>query len=187
MISTDITGSNGGDASQVFNLLSIISDPVTYNEKLKKLVDATEEYKKYTALVGPASEIIALREKIAVEKEASTQALEDAKSRSERMISDATAEAVSITRLAKIDAMQLSKETSEIKAANKLVLEKSEQINANLKNKLIEIEVDKKTLEDKVAELTVEIKKAQSEKIKFTQMQKSLSDKIALFTKDLLA
>ena len=35
MISTDITGSVGGDASQVFNLLSVVANPEVYGEKLR--------------------------------------------------------------------------------------------------------------------------------------------------------
>ena len=65
MISTDITGGAGnGYAAQVFNLLAVMANPETYGAKLKTLVEATEEHKKFVALVGPADEVLALREEV---------------------------------------------------------------------------------------------------------------------------
>jgi ABC-type transporter Mla subunit MlaD len=80
MISTDITGnSSGGDAGQVFNLLAVVANPEVYGEKLKALVAATEESKKYIALVAPAKEILDLREQIEIDRKAISKELEDAK------------------------------------------------------------------------------------------------------------
>lgn len=61
-ISTDITGNVVNSTNQLFDLLALVSNPTQYEAKLKALQDATEEYKKHVALVGPASEILQIRE-----------------------------------------------------------------------------------------------------------------------------
>lgn len=93
MISTDITGNAGGDASQVFNLLAVVANPDAYGAKLKALVEATEEHKKFIALVAPAAEIRKIREEIEGDKALAKQELKDAKREADKAKADAKAAA----------------------------------------------------------------------------------------------
>ncbi len=95
-IASDITGGVGGDAAQVFTLLSVVSNPEVYAEKLKALVEATEANKKIVALVGPASEIMQIRKDIEADKAAAKTALADARKQASATVSDANKKAKAI-------------------------------------------------------------------------------------------
>ena len=66
MIATDITGGSPGnaEANQVFNLLAVVANPDVYAEKVRSLLEATAEHGKVLALVGPATEVLAIREAV---------------------------------------------------------------------------------------------------------------------------
>jgi MarR-like DNA-binding transcriptional regulator SgrR of sgrS sRNA len=59
-ISTSITG--GSASNQLMDLLAVVANPDVYKAKLDALDAATAENKKYVEAIGPASEIVALRE-----------------------------------------------------------------------------------------------------------------------------
>jgi hypothetical protein len=110
MIHTDITGGNS-DASQVFNLLAVVANPDVYAEKMRTLMDATAEHNRLLALIGPASEILAIREQVdkdkkafdescAKEKEKIAQLKSSAQAASKEKISTATQKADGIVAAA---------------------------------------------------------------------------------------
>ena len=108
MISTDITGSNAnGDASQVFNLLAVVANPDVYAEKVRTLMQATEEHKKFLALVAPANEIVDLREQIGKDREAAKAELEAAKAAAEQIKAEAKAGVATVIADAKKEAGKL--------------------------------------------------------------------------------
>jgi colicin import membrane protein len=107
MISTDITGGAGGDASQVFSLLAVVANPAVYGEKLKALVTATEENKKYIALVAPASEILDLREQAEKDRKAAAVELDSAKQVAAQTKADAKTDAAAEIAAAKKEAARL--------------------------------------------------------------------------------
>jgi len=59
-IATSITG--GSASSQLMDLLAVMANPNAYKAKLDALEAATAENKKYVEALGPASEIIDLRD-----------------------------------------------------------------------------------------------------------------------------
>jgi hypothetical protein len=63
-ISNSITGATSGGMDQMFALLKLASDPQAYSEKIQALKDATEQHAAIVALVGPADEVLALREEV---------------------------------------------------------------------------------------------------------------------------
>jgi hypothetical protein len=96
-IASSITGAPaGGDAAQVFTLLSVMADPVAYNKKLADLVEATEANKKIVELVGPASEILQIRKDIEADKAAAKAELADARKQASATVSDANKKAKAI-------------------------------------------------------------------------------------------
>jgi hypothetical protein len=71
VIARDITGEAVGGASQLFDLINLLSNPKSYNAKLKELQDATAEYKKHIEVVGHADQILKIRaETVAINEEA---------------------------------------------------------------------------------------------------------------------
>ena len=59
-IATSITG--GGASNQLMDLLAVVANPDVYKAKLDALDAATAENKKYVEALGPASEIVQLRD-----------------------------------------------------------------------------------------------------------------------------
>ena len=75
-IATSITG--GSSSNQLLDLLAVVANPDVYKAKLDALDAATAENKKYVEAIGPASEVVALRdeakEKVAKAKDILAQA-----------------------------------------------------------------------------------------------------------------
>jgi hypothetical protein len=94
-----LMGGSGG-SNQLIDLLTVVANPSAYKEKIDALDKATEENKKFIALVAPANEIIALREKIAQDAAASQTALDKAQQDAVAVVADAKAEAKKITKAA---------------------------------------------------------------------------------------
>lgn len=105
MSSTGINLPNG--SNQLGDLLAFISDPVAYQAKLDALNQATKDAQDYIALVGPASEILAIRADIGPKQEQATQALADAKAAAADMVAKATEEAAATVMDAKDQAKKL--------------------------------------------------------------------------------
>lgn len=61
-IARDITGAVSNGANQLFDLISLVSNPKVYEAKVKELQDLIAENQRYVEAVGPAADILALRE-----------------------------------------------------------------------------------------------------------------------------
>lgn len=88
MISTNIDGSSA-NGNPLMDLLKIVANPDAYAAKVKDMDEATARYNAAIALAGPASEIIAIRERIAEDNKASKDALAEAKKKAAQIVSDA--------------------------------------------------------------------------------------------------
>jgi hypothetical protein len=95
MIASSIDGSVGG-STQLFDLLSLVSDPEAYAKKVKALEEATAENKKYVELVAPASDILRLREVAQQDRILATQELAKAQAQAAEVISSAKKDAEQI-------------------------------------------------------------------------------------------
>ena len=134
-ISTDITGGGGQtEATRFLDMLSLMSNPEVYANKLKVLVDATEENKKYVELAAPASEILALR-----------KSTEEVNSQAKIALAEANEEAESIKSKAKEEADALLAST-KVDCANRT--KKVVAAESALTNKVKEMDSRQKTLED---------------------------------------
>lgn len=123
-ISTNIDGSVGnGEANQVFNLLAVVANPDVYAEKIKTLLATIEENKKFLALVGPAGEILDIREKVAKDKAQSEAELAEARAKAAKIQSDAEALQRKLITEARAEADRILAEVNAVKNA----AEKSKQ------------------------------------------------------------
>jgi len=100
MISTNIDGSIPG-SNALADVLALIANPKAYAAKLAELQAATDEYKAFVALIGPASEIDKLRTDAALDRENAAAALETAKNTAETIVEEAKAQAAGAIALAK--------------------------------------------------------------------------------------
>lgn len=154
MISNNIDGSNGG-ASQLLELLTTVSNPKAYQEKIKALEDATAENKKYVELVGPASEIKTLRDKADAllakaeirlgEAEATAlQTVNDAQRRAEGLLSEAKAHAAQLEAKAKALSDEAKQRAVEAQVAESV----ANATKAELERKMLELEVKANATEE---------------------------------------
>ena len=132
MISTDITGNAGGDASQVFNLLAVVANPDMYAKKLTEMVNATEENKKFLALIGPANEILQLREDAKKDREEAQKELLQAKSDAADKKAAATLAGKEVVAKAEADAAKIRQDAENLKAAQDALVQEAKNIKAEL-------------------------------------------------------
>lgn len=128
MISNSIDGSS---SNQVLDLLSIISgNPEVYASKLKALQDATAEHKKFVEAVGPAGDIIGLRNQAIADREVAKQELDSAKVEAQALSAQAKADAQSAVEEAKSKAAEIVSEAEAQKVTADALLAKAQQANA---------------------------------------------------------
>lgn len=99
MISNNIDGSIGG-ATQLFDLLTVVSNPAAYTQKLEALQKATAEHRTYVEALAPAHEIYALRDQTAADRAEAAVVLTTAKSDAAASKAAAKQAADSVTRAA---------------------------------------------------------------------------------------
>jgi len=132
MISTDITGNSGGDTSQVFSLLAVIANPDVYAKKLTDMVNATEENKKFVALVGPANEILQLKDDSKKDREEAKKELQQAKADAAEKKATATRAGKEALAKAEADAAKIRKDAEDLKAAQAVLVQEVEKLKADL-------------------------------------------------------
>ena len=99
-ISNSITGATSGGMDQMFALLKLASDPQVYSEKMQALKDATEQHAAIVALVGPADEVLALREEAKASVKEAKDKVSKAKKEADEIKSKAEAAAAEQLTLA---------------------------------------------------------------------------------------
>lgn len=121
MIASSITG-NAGGSGQLFDLLTVVANPQEYQAKIKALEDATAEHKKFVDLVGPAADILSLKEKAQDELASAKAALAEAKQKAADTAAAAQAKAAEVLAGAQAQADALKQaaqaELDEAKASN---------------------------------------------------------------------
>jgi len=129
MIASSIDGSN----STLDLLSTLLADPTVYADKLKALTEATAENKKYVDLVGPASEIVAIRAQTDADRAAAAQAVADAKTLAMSIVGDAQADAAGILADAQGQADTLIAQAKAQKDQSTAVLSQAEISLADVK------------------------------------------------------
>lgn len=114
-ISTNIDGSIGG-ANQ---LITLLANAEEYQDRLKALQDAIALNKKYVELVAPASDIVALRDKLRDDKASLEIEVAKATADAKAAVIDAKAEAAEIVKDAKQEAKEIVAKAKAVEAAAK--------------------------------------------------------------------
>jgi len=144
MISTNIDGSIPG-SNALADVLALIANPKAYAAKLAELQAATDEYKAFVALIGPASEIDKLRTDAALDRENAAAALETAKNTAETIVEEAKAQAAGAIALAKTLA-------ADIIADSKATNGEAKKLKASLAAALEDAKAAKGEADVKIAE-----------------------------------
>jgi len=142
MISTNIDGSIPG-SNALADVLALIANPKAYAAKLAELQAATDEYKAFVALIGPASEIDKLRTDAALDRENAAAATAFAKNFSATTMAEAKTEAADIVAKAKDEAAGIIADTKATNAeAKKLKAALTEAIaNANAAKEASQVKI----------------------------------------------
>lgn len=139
-IATNIDGSSG-NANQLLDLLSVVSNPKVYEAKVKALQDATEENKKFVELVGPASEILQLRAQAELDAANAEAKLADADAQALQIVNDGKRKADAMVSEAKEQAQKLKNEADALIADAK---QKAEEASlAQTQANAAKVELDK--------------------------------------------
>lgn len=184
-ISTNIDGSSVGGASQLLDLLSIVSNPAVSEAKIKSLQDAIALNQKYVEAVAPVSEILDLREKIKADKVASANALTEAKQQANSIVEDAKAKSNAIIADATSRAKQMTDEVEGIKKEINLSL--SEAKSAKAEAKLAKDSADALTvsLQQQLTAADKRIKDAEAAKKEAEAIKADIIEKHTAFIKGL--
>ena len=111
-IANNITGGSGS-SNQLLDLLAVVANPDVYKAKLDALEEATAENKKYVEAIGPASEIVALRDEAVVAAQSAKDALAQAQAQAEQMKQDAAVNASTVLTDAQSKAASLVAEAAK--------------------------------------------------------------------------
>jgi hypothetical protein len=173
MISTNIDGSSGG-TNQLFDLLALVSNPDAYKAKLDQLQKTIDENKKFIALVGPASDVLALRDVLAANTSESKAALADAKVKAAEIKDSAESQAKDVVQKAHEVANQLIADANAAKESS--IAEALETTNALKAAKTVQIAADKLKVsgESKLIELNTAIKEVSQAQIEVDALKASI-------------
>jgi cell division septum initiation protein DivIVA len=179
MITTRIDGSS--PSNQLFDLLTVVSNPEVYQAKLKKLEDAIEENKKFVALVGPASDVLALKKKAQEDAAAAQEVLAEAKTKAQGIVADATSEAALIVSKAKAEAADVlgaaKAKESEVAAA----LKDAKAAESSAFKAQTDAEVQSSRAQAKAAEFEVVLAKAKEAEQAAKDLRQSIIEKHQAF------
>lgn len=128
-ISTNIDGS-AGSSGQLFDLLTVVANPAAYQEKIKALEDATAQNKKFVELVGPASDILSLKEKAQADAQAAAAVLDTAHAKAQDIVAQAESQAAAIFREAESRAQNMKAEADGLLAQARVAKKNAESVES---------------------------------------------------------
>ena len=160
-ISTNIDGSSG-TTNQLFDLLTVVSNPDAYKAKITALETATAENKKYVEALGPASEIVALRNQTAALRQEAQDYRDAAITEADIGIQEARAKANGIAIEAQKKADALIAETTAAKEAAEQLAKQNRAALVATEKALFDAEKAKAVAESKAQELEQAITDAQA-------------------------
>ena len=98
MIASNIDGSNSGGTGQLLDLLALVANPEAYSQKVKELEELIAQNKQFVELVGPASDIIRLREEARADRADAAAYVLAAKQEAKDIKAKAAAEAAKVAK-----------------------------------------------------------------------------------------
>jgi chromosome segregation ATPase len=130
--------------------LQMLADPEEVQRRFQALMDKEAEVQRLLALVGPANEIIAMRDSIAVDLAEVRKAKEVATTEAARIVEQAQASASAVEEAA-------AKELDTAKAAAQALLDAAQAKSAEADKKWADADRQQAVLNDKMLEVNAEI------------------------------
>jgi hypothetical protein len=162
-ISTNIDGSTGG-GGQLLDFISLVTNPQIYEAKIKSLQAATAENQKFVELIGPATEILALRDKLTADTTAAAAALAEAKVTSVETVKKAQEKAEGIVKDADAKAAKLVSEAQAAADDAKAAQAEARKSAADVKKAKVDYEALSASLSAQQAQLATT--QADADKVK---------------------
>lgn len=184
MIYTNIDGSSNS-SNQLLELLSVVSNPKVYEEKVLTLQKAIEDNKKYIELVGPANDIIVLRNRTVEELEKAKTEVKEAKSKANDIVAKAKVTAEDLVAEAKSTAKALVEEASVAKEQAAQLTAKVQKLQEEASKAQAEAVINASQASDTAAELEEALNAAKQAKLAANELRKELIKKHTDFIKSL--
>lgn len=182
MISTDITGGNAG-ASQLLDLLSLVANPQVYEAKIKSLQEATELNRKYVEAVGPANEVLDLRDKAKADRATAASELNAARDAAREAVSDAKKVASDLTKAANDAAVAKKAEAERLVVSAQLQLAEIESRTQALAKSKAELVAQQEKLSAVMAEVEATRNSLLVDKTEVAQLRAELRKKLDAIAK----
>jgi cell division septum initiation protein DivIVA len=182
-ISTDITG--GSSSNQLLDLLTVVANPTVYKAKIDALDAATAENKKYVEAIGPASEIVALRDEANANVAKSKEALSKANAEAFQIKEKANSDSQAILQAAKIKSDALIKSAEETKAQVEVVMAQAQEELALAKKAIAYAKEAKESAQAKEQELTQALQDANEAKAQAEEARADILAKHQAFVQGL--
>jgi cell division septum initiation protein DivIVA len=176
MISTNIDGSSGG-SNQMFDLLSLLSNPDSYKTRLEALQKAIAENGKLIALAGPAQEIIAIRDNLLLDREDMKVTLSDAKTQAALMKKTAADNAEAVVAEANEASANIIAEAKAIKATAVAEAAETNQVLKAAKSTQANADSLKLAGEARLVELNKELSGAEKTRLEVEDLKASIISK----------
>ena len=155
----DGTPMGGGGSNQLMDLFTVVSNPDAYTAKIQALQDAINEHKKVIEAVGPAKNILELREQTKEANALAVSKITDAQAKADVLLAEAKTQAESVVANAKAEATALVDETKAVKeeakadaAAVKKTLKDAGQAKTDAEAVIADYTARSKALENQQAE-----------------------------------
>lgn len=182
-IANSITG--GSSSNQLMDLLAVVANPDVYKAKLDVLDAATAENKKYVEAIGPASEIVALRDQAKADAQAKKDTLAQAKEEAVQIVSNANTKADGIVSAAQSTAETMIASAVAAKDEADLAAKQNKAALLETKKATAAAEAAKVIAEEKAAELVKAVADADAAKADAEATKASIIAKQEAFIKGL--
>lgn len=182
-IATSITG--GSASSQLMDLLAVMANPNAYKAKLDALEAATAENKKYVEALGPASEIIDLRDQAKALREEADAYKTTATTEADAALTAAKDQAVLMVADAKEQVEQLLSEAKVKTDAAEELMAKVLAAQAQVDAAIAAATVAQADYEAKAADLDARMTAAATAQAEAEAYRDSLAAKAQAFAKGL--
>jgi hypothetical protein len=179
MIITDITGRTTGEADGMLALIKLVSEPDAYREKVKALMEATEEHKRFVALVGPADDVLNLQAAAKADRETAKTDLAAAQASANKIRLDAKEQGRTV-----VDKAQA--ESNDLLAQARSTLASAEAMRADVNRKAQELDqvalkliAEQKAVAQQSAQLLAAAQKLDAEQAEAESLRDALRKKLA--------
>jgi hypothetical protein len=185
MKSFRMDGSPVNGASQLFELVEVLSNPEVYAAKVKALEDAAAKNQKFVELVGPADQIAKLREKAQADADKAAEVLEKATKEASELGQAARDQAAGLIAAAKAKADAMISDAAAAKSAADAIIADASAKLQDAQNAQKKVDDAYKAIDGLQAQLASRIAATEASKADYEAAKASIIAKHEQFLKNM--